>query len=143
MNFHSNIGVPVFIMKRFSRNMMGSIVEKVDTAKVLEGMGVRKILTVNPLDLEESINAVKECAAEKGVKAIIFRSPCIAITKPAGRCSVDAGKCINCKKCIRETGCPALITADGKVAIDKNLCTGCGLCAQICPVEAIGGEECE
>ena len=125
------------------RNMMGGIVEKVDTAKVLEGMGVRKILTVNPLDLEESINAVKECAAEKGVKAIIFRSPCIAITKPSGRCSVAAENCINCKKCIRETGCPALITADGKVAIDKNLCTGCGLCAQICPVEAIGGEECE
>ena len=123
------------------RNMMGNIVEKVDIAKVLEGMGVKKILTVNPLNLEESINAVKKCAAEKGVKAIIFKSPCIAITKPSGRCFIDAGKCINCKKCIREIGCPALITADGKVAIDVNLCTGCGLCAQICPVGAIGGEE--
>ena len=123
------------------RNMMGNIVEKVDIAKVLEGMGIKKILTVNPLNLEESINAVKECAAEKGVKAIIFKSPCIAITKPSGRCFIDAEKCINCKKCIREIGCPALITADGKVTIDTNLCTGCGLCTQICPVGAIGGEE--
>ena len=123
------------------RNMMGNFVEKVDIAKVLEGMGVRKIVTVNPLDLEKSINVVRECAAEKGVKAIIFKSPCIAITKPSGRCSVDSGKCINCKKCIREIGCPALVTADGKVTIDRNLCTGCSLCSQICPVGAIGGEE--
>ncbi len=123
------------------RNMMGNFVEKVDIAKVLEGMGVRKIVTVNPLDLEKSIKAVRECAAEKGVKAIIFKSPCIAITKPSGRCSVDSGKCINCKKCIREIGCPALVTADGKVTIDRNLCTGCSLCSQICPVGAIGGEE--
>ena len=26
-----------------------------------------------------------------------------------------------------------------KVTIDNNLCTGCKLCAQICPVNAIGG----
>ncbi len=123
------------------RNMMGNVVDKVDIAKVLEGMGVKKIVTVNPLDLDASVKAVNECAAEKGVKAIIFKSPCIAITKPAGKCAVDSGKCINCKKCIREIGCPALITADGKVAIDRNLCTGCGLCAQICPAGAIGGEE--
>ncbi len=123
------------------RNMAGNIVEKVDIAKVLEGAGVRKIITVNPLNLEESINAVRECADEKGVKAIIFKSPCIAITKPSGRCSVDPEKCVNCKKCIREIGCPALITLDGNVTIDGNLCTGCGLCSQICPMNAIGGEE--
>ncbi|MCQ2539427.1 MAG: 4Fe-4S binding protein, partial [Acetatifactor sp.] len=72
------------------------------------------------------------------VKAIIFKSPCIAITKPTQKCSVS-DKCINCKKCIREIGCPALITVDGKVSIDKNLCTGCGLCSKLCPVGAIGG----
>ena len=123
------------------RNMMGNVIDKVDIAKVLEGIGVKKIVTVNPLDLEASVKAVNDCAAEKGVKAIIFKSPCIAITKPAGKCAVDSEKCINCKKCIREIGCPALITANGRVAIDRNLCTGCGLCAQICPAGAIGGEE--
>ena len=123
------------------RNMAGNFVEKVDIAKVLEGMGVKKILTVNPLNLEESVNAVKECADEKGVKAIIFKSPCIAIAKPSGRRAVDAQKCVNCKKCISETGCPALVAGGGKVTIDRNLCTGCGLCAQVCPVGAIGGEE--
>ena len=121
------------------KNMMGHIVDKVSIEKILEGMGVAKIVTVDPLDLEASIQAVKECTAVKGVKAIIFKSPCIAISKPQGKMQVSSA-CIQCKKCIREIGCPALITLDGKVAIDEGLCTGCDLCSQICPVNAIGGD---
>ena len=122
------------------RNMMGNAVEKVSIEKVLEGIGVKKVITVDPLKLDEAVRAVQECAEEKGVRAIIFRSPCVAITKPQGKCAVDTAKCVNCKKCIREIGCPALITEDGRVTIDRNLCTGCGLCSYICPVHAIGGE---
>lgn len=121
------------------RNMMGQFVDKVSIQKVLEGIGVKKIITVDPLDLESSTAAVKECASLPGVKAIIFKSPCIAITKPAGKMCISE-KCIQCKKCIREIGCPAIILKDGKVDIDESLCTGCGLCSQICPVNAIGGE---
>ena len=120
------------------RNMMGQFVDKVDIAKVLEGIGVKKILTVDALNLAESVAAVKECATERGVKAIIFRSPCVAITKPSKRLEIRES-CIRCKKCIREIGCPALIMNGESVQIDPNLCTGCGLCSQICPVGAIGG----
>lgn len=120
------------------RNMMGDIVAKVSIEKILEGMGVQKIVNVDPLNLDASIKAVKECAALPGVKAIIFKSPCVAIVKPLGKMTIDQS-CIQCKKCIREIGCPALILKDGKVAIDNSLCTGCELCAKICPVNAIGG----
>ncbi|SNT93271.1 indolepyruvate ferredoxin oxidoreductase subunit alpha [Aristaeella hokkaidonensis] len=123
------------------RNMMGNAVEKVNVEKVLEGIGVKKIVTVDPLTLEDSIRAVQECAEETGVRAIIFKSPCVAITKPDKKCAIDTAKCVNCKKCIREIGCPALITVDGRVAIDRNLCAGCGLCSHICPTGAIGGEQ--
>ena len=123
------------------RNMMGNVVEKVNIEKVLEGIGVKKIVTVDPLALEDSIRAVQECAEETGVRAIIFKSPCVAITKPEKKCVIDTAKCVNCKKCIREIGCPALITVDGRVAIDRNLCAGCGLCSHICPTGAIGGEQ--
>jgi indolepyruvate ferredoxin oxidoreductase alpha subunit len=122
------------------RNMMGNVVEKVSIEKVLEGIGVKKVLAVDPLNLEESVRAVRECAGEKGARAIVFRSPCVALTKPEGKCAIDAGKCVNCKKCIREIGCPALIVSDGQVTVDRNLCTGCGLCGCICPVKAIGKE---
>ena len=120
-------------------NMMGNVVDKVSIENVLRGIGVKTVVTVNPLDLEKAVETVKECAEQRGVKAIIFKSPCIAITKPNKSITIN-DKCINCKKCIREIGCPAIIVEDGKVCIDKNLCTGCGLCSKVCPVNAIGGE---
>ena len=120
------------------RNMMGNIVDKIDIAEVLFGIGLKSVVTVDPLNLTQSTEAIKQAAGLKGVKAIIFKSPCIAISKPQGKCSVDTDKCINCKKCIKEIGCPALITAEGRVMIDANLCTGCGLCSLVCPVLAIG-----
>lgn len=121
-------------------NMMGNAVDKVSIVKVLEGMGVKKIEVVDPLDLASAVRAVKECAALPGVKAILFQSPCIAISKPAEKMKIS-GKCIQCKKCIREIGCPALIIVDGKVTIDKGLCMGCGLCSSICPTSAIVPDE--
>ena len=41
-------------------NMMGHIVDKVSIEKILQGMGVAKIMTVDPLHLEASIQAVKD-----------------------------------------------------------------------------------
>ncbi|MDD6563111.1 MAG: indolepyruvate ferredoxin oxidoreductase subunit alpha [Veillonellaceae bacterium] len=119
--------------------MMGEVVAKVNIEAVLQGIGVTAVETVNPLDLDKSIEVVRKMAGMPGVKAIIFKYPCIAITKPEGKMAVDIDKCVGCRKCIREIGCPGLIIRDGQVTIDESLCTGCGLCSQICPFEAIGG----
>lgn len=122
------------------RNMMGDIVEKVSIENILKGIGLNFVKTVDPLHMEETVATVREAAAKKGVKAIIFKSPCIAIVKSNKKASISE-KCIQCGKCIREIGCPAIVKIDGKVTIDSNLCTGCNLCGQICPVEAIGVNE--
>lgn len=119
--------------------MMGEVVAKVNIEAVLQGIGVTAVETVNPLDLDKSIEVVRKMAGMPGVKAIIFKYPCIAITKPEGKMAVDIDKCVGCRKCIREIGCPGLIIRDGQVTIDESLCTGCGLCSQICPFESIGG----
>ena len=119
--------------------MMGEIVAKVSIEAVLRGIGLTTVETINPLDLDASIDCVKRVAAEPGVKAIIFKSPCIAITKPDKPLHVKTETCINCKKCIRELGCPAIVIHDGQVQIDSSLCTGCTLCSQVCPVHAITG----
>lgn len=121
------------------RNMMATPVEKISIEKILLGAGVKKVVTVDPLDLNASIAAVKECADIKGVKAIIFKSPCVAIEKSTKKMKVDSDKCVGCLRCINEIGCPALSVSGGKAVIDGNLCTGCGLCSKLCTVKAIGG----
>ena len=119
---------------------MGEVVSKVSIEALLRGIGLEFVETVNPLELDKAVDAVRRAAAQKGVKAIIFKSPCIALVKPDQPLSVDQSKCIGCKRCIREIGCPGIVINDGKVCIDPGLCTGCGLCAQLCPVQAIGGD---
>ena len=119
------------------RTMMGEMVQKIDIEAVLRGIGLRVVETVNPLDYGSSVECVRRVAEEPGVKAIIFKSPCIALTKPSGSMTIRSDKCMNCRKCIRELGCPALVISEGQVSIDSSLCTGCSLCSQICPVNAI------
>ncbi|MBQ4340783.1 MAG: indolepyruvate ferredoxin oxidoreductase subunit alpha [Firmicutes bacterium] len=126
------------------RTMMGDVVNCVDPEMILKGMGVKTVVTADPLDLENAVEVVKKTAEEKGVKAIIFKSPCIAVTKPAQREVIDEDKCINCKKCIKELGCPAIVLKDGKAFIEKSMCFGCSVCETVCPVQAIskaGGDK--
>ena len=119
------------------RTMMGQVVEKVSIERILEAIGLTAVETVNPLDLREAVQTVRRTADLPGVKAIIFRSPCIALGKAAAASAVQKDLCIGCKKCIRELGCPALMYEDNKARIDTSQCTGCMLCAQVCPAGAI------
>lgn len=119
--------------------MMGDVSQKIEIADLLEAIGVESVEIVDPLDLEEAVEAVKSAADCEGVSAVIFRSPCIAVTRGQSPWTVDAEKCTGCFKCVRELGCPALYREDGKVKIDPAQCTGCGLCGQVCPFGAIKG----
>ena len=129
--------------------MMGEIVEKISIEKILEAIGVSPIIQVNPFDQKAAVEAVKKASEAQGVSAVIFKAPCIAIAQKVGwekphALTVDSAKCIGCRKCINELGCPALSVSTttntkGKqlVEIDKSLCTGCSLCSQVCPTGAI------
>lgn len=120
------------------KTMMGNVVDKIDIEKILQAIGIKSIETVNPLELDRAIEAVETTASKKGVKAIIFKAPCVALIKPAPRLRVAADRCIHCKKCIKELGCPAIVKSeDGGARIEASLCYGCGICSFVCPVNAI------
>ena len=123
------------------RTMMGQAVEKVSIEAVLRGIGLSVVETVNPFDHELAVETVKRVAAEPGVKAIIFKSPCVVLAKPKARSTVDTSLCVGCKRCVNQLGCPGLVPSGDKVRIDETLCTGCTLCGQICPMGAISGGE--
>ncbi|MBQ4347176.1 MAG: indolepyruvate ferredoxin oxidoreductase subunit alpha [Firmicutes bacterium] len=119
----------------------GLLGQKLVIEDALRGLGVQTIIKCDPLDAKAAEKAVLEAADAKGVRAIIFESPCAVLLKPERIFKVDDERCVGCKKCINELGCPALIWKDGKAQTDKKLCTGCGLCASVCPTNAIGGEK--
>ncbi|MDR0896357.1 MAG: indolepyruvate ferredoxin oxidoreductase subunit alpha [Oscillospiraceae bacterium] len=119
------------------KTMMRTEAPKIDIEAVLRALGMGLVIKADPLDLAAATEAVRRAAAHAGPSAVIFVSPCIAQVRGKTPLVVDE-KCIGCWRCIRELGCPALLRNEKKAAIDPALCTGCGLCAQICPVDAIG-----
>ena len=128
------------------RTMMGEVTEKISIEKILTSIGVEPVITVNPFNQKESVEAIKKAVSSQGVSAVIFKAPCIAVASKLGwekpvPLKVEEDKCIGCQKCIREIGCPALSIKQAgskKVQIDSSLCTGCKLCSGLCPVSAIG-----
>jgi heterodisulfide reductase subunit A-like polyferredoxin len=53
---------------------------------------------------------------------------------------VDTEHCVKCLTCVRS--CPFQVPAfnsdEGVIEIDEAICHGCGICASVCPREAIG-----
>lgn len=121
--------------------MMHEISPRVSIEAILRAVGLTSVETVDPLNLEQTIQAVRTAADKPGVKAIICKSPCISVSKPAKRLQVDESRCVGCKQCIRELGCPAISLKGQKAYIEPDLCFGCTICAQVCKPGAIREED--
>ncbi|MDO4546553.1 MAG: indolepyruvate ferredoxin oxidoreductase subunit alpha, partial [Clostridia bacterium] len=121
------------------KTMMGTEQPKILIPKVLEALGV-PVWRADAFDLDQSIKAVQSAVDVKGVRAVVFEGACAAIVRGHKPVYVNAEKCLGCKKCVRELGCPALsVDVGGKAIIDAALCTGCGLCRQVCPADCMEG----
>ena len=122
------------------QTMMGEISEKVSIEAVLKAIGVQFVEICSPFDLAKAQEAVKRAAEHKGVAAVIFRAPCITVSKPLPLLTVNSHKCTGCKRCIKELGCPAISYSGHKAVIEPSMCYGCTICAQVCPFGAIEEE---
>lgn len=119
------------------RTMMGIDGAAMSIPRILEAIDV-DCMTVDPLDLQAAQAAVKDAIAKTGVRAIIFKSPCIYVETPKFYpVNFDLDSCIDCRACIKQIGCPALVVEEGHVKVDDSLCYGCKLCSQICPTDAL------
>jgi indolepyruvate ferredoxin oxidoreductase alpha subunit len=110
--------------------MMNTETKQIDIAGVLRALGVECVIECNPFDPPAAIETVKKATAFDGVSAIVFKAPCIAVSKKP--CTYEITDCIGCKRCINEIGCPAISFADGKAVIDSAMCYGCGICETVC-----------
>ena len=115
---------------------------KLDIAKVCEGIGIKDITTVDPHDIEKLETAILNALDSKTNSVIIVKKPCVTKFKLPKEKSfhIDQDLCVKCGKCLH-IGCLAIEkepgTTTGEIIINQDLCTGCGLCVTVCHKEAI------
>jgi len=130
------------------RNAQGEPAPEVPLEDVLRGCGIKHVKTIDPFDVKASVETLREMLKHEEPAAVISKRECalleLARKRKAGEkvvpFAVDHEKCVNCRICITRFACTAFFVDDatGKPQIDPNLCVGCTVCAQICPVGAIG-----
>ncbi len=109
---------------------------------VCRACGVTFVESVDPYDITDTVNVLQEAKKHRGVKVVIARQMCVISARRAGvkrgRYLVNTEACTGCGTCVR-FGCPAIEFSDEKAHMN-DLCSGCSVCAQLCPVGAIGRE---
>lgn len=119
-------------------NIKGDPAGKIDLEALCQAMGFQRVRIVDPYDLKQCDQVLKEELAANEPSVIISRRPCVLLkyVKPQPSLSVDPDKCKSCKACMR-LGCPSISFTDGKAKIDNTLCVGCGVCQQLCAFGAL------
>lgn len=134
------------------RNAMGEEVPPVSIVDICRSMGA-KVEVADPFDLKSTREKLQQMLEDPdGLKIIIMRRKCALLKKqdeaPPYKVFVDPEKCLGehcgCGRfCTRYFKCPGLAwnRESGKAQVDEAVCTGCGVCADICPENAIMREE--
>ena len=119
-------------------NLKGDPCTKIDLESLCRSVGIRRVRVVDPYNLKECEEAVKEELAAAEPSVIISRRPCALLkyVKHKAPLTANPDKCVGCKSCMR-IGCPAISIVDGKARIDNTLCVGCGVCQQLCKFDAL------
>lgn len=120
-------------------NLKGDPCTKIDLEALCRSIGIRRVRVVDPYNLKECDEVIKEELAADEPSVVISRRPCALLkyVKHPGPISCDHSKCVGCRACM-QIGCPAISIVDKKAVIDDTLCTGCGVCGQLCKVGALG-----
>ena len=118
-------------------NIKGEPAGKINLEALCKAMGINRVRVVDPYNLKECDEAIKEELAAEEVSVIISRRPCALLknVKHKPPLYVDKEKCIGCKSCMK-VGCPAISIKDGKAVVDATQCVGCEVCSQLCPKKA-------
>ena len=120
------------------KNIKGEPALAVNLEELVKAIGIKRVRVVDPYNLKECEEAVKEEMAVAEPSVIISRRPCMLLkyVKAKPPVKVNADKCVGCKMCLK-IGCPAVTFKNGKAFIDNSLCVGCGVCTQMCKLGCI------
>lgn len=119
--------------------------------EVVRGMGVDDVTIVDPYDVKNSSDIMKEALARPGLGVIISRRVCALHGdrlkrrrgEPIISEYVDKEVCKRIYACEKDFYCPAISIdeEDRRAIISRELCDGCMVCAKLCPIGAIKSTE--
>jgi len=127
--------------------LMGEPTYAVEFEDLAKAMGIQRVHTVDPYDLQAVEAALRDCLDNPGPAVVVSRRECALLPTARKRwmtLAVNADRCNGCGLCF-QVGCPAIVKSDvfdektgrAKARIDPLLCTGCEVCAQVCARKAI------
>ncbi|MCG6894666.1 MAG: indolepyruvate ferredoxin oxidoreductase subunit alpha [Desulfobacteraceae bacterium] len=114
---------------------------------LVRGCGVTFCRTGDPYEVKSFTATVREAvrfARNNGPAVVIARHPCLLGRSVRDNSVLDRAvevteACDGCGWCLEHFECPALVPeGEGEpIRIDPVLCVRCGVCAEVCPKEAI------
>lgn len=116
----------------------GEPADIVDLESLATALGAGFVKTVDPYDLDATIETFTSAKQYPGLSVVIAKQACVIKAMREGirrKPLVVNENCAGCKICVK-FGCPAIEFEDDVAKINA-FCSGCGVCAQICPSDAI------
>ncbi|HOW43302.1 MAG TPA: indolepyruvate ferredoxin oxidoreductase subunit alpha [Candidatus Omnitrophota bacterium] len=116
----------------------GEPTKKLILEDVCRVAGADNVDVVNPFDLNNLENLVRQRMQEDKLSVIIARFPCRLIDR--SRQPAPEYRQAACKKCLLclSVNCPAIRkTDDGFIELNAAYCSGCAVCVQVCPAQAL------
>ncbi len=119
-----------------------SFSNKIDIKKIIEGIGIDEIYTIDPYDYNETYKTLKKALQSDKLNVVITNRPCVLYPK-----KLNYGKkfeiikgCLGCDLCL-QIGCPSILTSytlnisgnsNKKLPFIDESCIGCSICKDIC-----------
>ena len=117
-----------------------SVSNKIDIKKIIEGIGISEIYTIDPYDYNETCKTLKKALESENLNVVITNRPCVLYPK-----KLDCGKkfevleeCPGCDLCM-QIGCPSILASsvfnpsgNKRIPFIDASCTGCSICKDIC-----------
>ncbi len=142
------------------KTILGDPAPALNLEQLCQAIGVKRVVVVNPHDVEATRKVLKEEIESPEPSVIISRAPCVLLPEEVKRKKpvyfTNLENCTGCTLCV-QMGCPAIswtpLTPEEAVArgyrekqkgyaqIAEVQCAGCGQCAAVCKFEAITRKE--